>query len=88
MISIALFGQTNLSKTFQSFFIEAMDFAFNMSLSTINVARQFGKDYGMDLSVSDVKLLLHNAAMVEQIFSMFGKSPNLMKNSTDLKELL
>ena len=67
---------------------KAMDFAFNMSLSTINVARQFGKDYGMDLSVSDVKLLLHNAAMVERIFSTFGKSPNLMKNNTDFKELL
>lgn len=68
--------------------LELMDFAFNMSLSTINVARQFGKGYGMDLSVSDVKLLLHNAAMVERIFSTFGKSPNLMKNNTDFKELL
>ncbi len=72
----------------QSRDVNAMDFAFNMSLSTINVARQFGKDYGMDLSVSDVKLLLHNAAMVERIFSTFGKSPNLMKNNTDFKELL
>ncbi len=43
---------------------------FNMSLSTINVARQFGKDYSMDLSVSDVKLLLHNAAMVELIVNI------------------
>lgn len=72
----------------QSRDVKAMDFAFNMSLSTINVARQFGKDYGMDLSVSDVKLLLHNAAMVERIFSTFGKSPNLMKNNTNFKELL
>lgn len=37
---------------------KALDFAFNMSLSTINVARQLGKDYGMDLSVSDVEELL------------------------------
>ena len=72
----------------QSRDVKAMDFAFNMSLSTINVARQFGKDYGMDLSVSDVKLLLHNATMVERIFSTFGKSPNLMKNNTNFKELL
>ena len=47
----------------QSRDVKAMDFAFNMSLSTINVARQFGKEYGRDLSVSDVKLLLHNAAI-------------------------
>ena len=72
----------------QSRDVKAMDFAFNMSLSTINVARQFGKEYGRDLSVSDVKLLLHNAAMVERIFSTFGKSPNLMKINTDFKELL
>ena len=67
---------------------KAMDFAFNMSLSTINVARQFGKDYSRDLSVSDVKLLLNNAAMVERVFSTFRKSPNLMKNNTNFKELL
>ena len=57
-------------------------------LSTINVARQFGKEYDVDLSVSDVKMLLHSAAMVERIFSTFGKSQNLMKNKTDFKELL
>ena len=59
-----------------------------MSLSTTNVARRLGKEYGLDLSVSDVKLLLHNAAIVERLFSTFGKSPNLMKNNTDFKELL
>ena len=37
---------------------KALDFAFNMSLSTINVARQFGKEYDVDLSISDVKELL------------------------------
>lgn len=72
----------------QSRDVKAMDFAFNMSLSTINVAGQFGKEYDVDLSVNDVKMLLHNAAMVERIFSTFGKSPNLMKNNTDFKELL
>src|SRR5574344_1844643 len=74
--------------SWQSRDVKAMDFAFNMSLSTINVARQFGKEYDVDLSVSDVKMLLHNAAMVERIFSTFGKSPNLMKKNTDFKELL
>lgn len=51
-----------------------MDFAFNMSLSTINVARQFGKEYDVDLSVSDVKMLLHNAAMVERYFQRSEKA--------------
>ena len=43
----------------QSGDVKEMDFAFNMSLSTINVARQFGKEYDVDLSVSDVKMLLN-----------------------------
>ena len=38
--------------------------------------------------VGDVKVLLHNAAMVERLFSMFGNSPNLKINNTDFKELL
>lgn len=65
-----------------------LDFAFNMSLSTINIARQFGTQYSTTLSVGDVKVLLHNAAMVERLFSMFGNSPNLKINNTDFKELL
>lgn len=65
-----------------------LDFAFNMSLSTINIARQFGAQYSTTLSVGDVKVLLHNAAMVERLFSMFGNSPNLKINNTDFKELL
>lgn len=72
----------------QSRDFKAIGFAFNMSLYTINVAGQFGKEYDVDLSVSDVKMLLHNASMVERLFSTFGKSPNLMKNNTDFKELL
>lgn len=65
-----------------------LDFAFNMSLSTINIARQFGTQYSTTLSVGDVKVLLHNAAMIERLFSMFGNSPNLKINNTDFKELL
>jgi len=55
---------------------------------TINIARQFGAQYNTPLSVGDVKVLLHNAAMVERLFSMFGNSPNLKINNTDFKELL
>ena len=67
---------------------DALDFAFNMSLSTINIARQFAAQQETTLSVGDVKVLLHNAAMVERLFSMFGKNPNLKINETDFKELL
>ena len=67
---------------------DALDFAFNMSLSAINVARQLGRAQDAPLSVGDVKTLLHNASMVERLISMFGTGPNLKINNTDFKELL
>ena len=70
------------------FSTDTLDFAFNMSLSTINIARQFGAQYRTHLSVGDIKVLLHNAAMAERLFSMFGNRPNLKINNTDFKELL
>ena len=59
---------------------KAMDFAFNLSLSAINVAKAFAKQYNLDLSIADCKLLLHNALLIERFLSMFGNAPNLNKN--------
>ena len=71
---------------------QAMDFAFNLSLSAINVAKAFCKQYGEDYSIADVKLLMHNAMMLDRFLSTFGKSPNMHKNQGlkehDVKDLL
>ena len=67
---------------------EALSFAFNASLSSVNVARAFARQQGMDLSVGSTKTLLHNAAMVDRFIAMSGKSPNMRLNNTDFKELL
>ena len=67
---------------------EAMNFAFNMSLTSINVAREFARQNKMDLSIASIKTLLHNAAMLERLISMFGKTPNIKLNNTYFKELL
>ena len=67
---------------------EAMAFAFNASLTSVNVARAFAHRQGMDLSVESTKTLLHNAAMVERFIAMSGKRPNMRLNNTDFKELL
>jgi hypothetical protein len=64
----------------QSRNIEAMDFAFNLSLSAINVARAFGKQNKLNLSIADSKLLFHNALLIERFLSTFGQTPNLHKN--------
>ena len=67
---------------------ETLSFAFNASLTSVNLARAFARQQGMDLSVGSTKTLLHNAAMVDRFIAMSGKSPNMRLNNTDFKELL
>lgn len=67
---------------------EALSFAFNASLTSVNLARAFARQQGMDISVGSTKTLLHNAAMVDRFIAMSGKSPNMRLNNTDFKELL
>ena len=66
----------------------ALSFAFNASLTSVNIARAFARQQGMDLSVGSTKTLLHNAAMVERFISMSGKHADMRFNNTDFKELL
>lgn len=67
---------------------EALSFAFNASLTSVNLARAFARQHGMDLSVGSTKTLLHNAAMVDRFIAMSGKSSNMRLNNTNFKELL
>ena len=67
---------------------EVLSFAFNASLTSVNLARAFARQQGMALSVGSTKTLLHNAAMVDRFIAMSGKSPNMRLNNTDFKELL
>ena len=68
---------------------QALNFAFNMSLSSINVMRHFAALHGYDhLSDASVKILAHNAFMLERFISISGNPPKLRKNNTAFKELL
>ena len=67
---------------------QALSFAFNASLTSVNIAKAFASQQGMDLSVGSTKTLLHNAAMVERFISMSGKHADMRFNNTDFKELL
>ncbi len=67
---------------------EALAFAFNASLSSVNVARAYARQQGHNLSVGSTKTLLHNAAIVDRFIAMSAKHANLRLNSTDFKELL
>jgi hypothetical protein len=60
---------------------EALAFAFNASLSSVNVARAFARQEGHNLSVGATKTLLHIAAMVDQFIAMSAKHANLRLNN-------
>jgi len=67
---------------------EALAFAFNMSLASVNMARAIAAMNGLNLSVGSIKTLMHNASMLERFISMSGSRPNLHLNHNDFKELL
>lgn len=67
---------------------ETLAFAFNMSLSSINVARAYARQENINLFVGSTKTLLHNAAMVNRFIAISGKRPNMRLNNTNFKELL
>ena len=64
---------------------EALAFAFNMSLASVNVAKAIAAMNGLNLSVESIKTLMHNASMLERFISM---RPYLHFNHNDFKELL
>ena len=55
---------------------------------SVDLARAFARQQGMDLSVGSTKTLLHNAVMVDRFIAMSGKTPNMRLNNTDFKELI
>ena len=67
---------------------EALEFHFNMSLSSINVIRKFARENNLRLSVSGVKTLIHNAVLIKQFLRKCGCRPNLLLNTNDFKDLL
>jgi hypothetical protein len=66
----------------------SLEFAFNMSLSTINVARAFARENNMDLSMANIKTLIHNNMMLQRIIRTSGLRPNKLLNTNNFKELL
>lgn len=67
---------------------ESLEFAFNMSLSAINVARAYARENNIDISMANIKTLIHNNMMIQQFLSTSGNRPNRQLNTKDFKELL
>ena len=56
--------------------------------SPLSTWRVFSRSCGINLSVSNVKTLIHNADMIQRFIRMSGKRPHRLLNTNDFKELL
>ena len=66
-----------------------LDFAFNASFASLNAAKVFMKDNGMDNSMVKVKSLMFNANYTKLIFDMSRYRPNrtlINVSSTNLEQ--
>lgn len=70
-----------------------LDFHFNMSLTTINIAKvthwlKVPKEERKPFSMSDIKTMYHNQLLLNRFFVMFGINPNIAKNKIKAIQLL
>ncbi len=65
-----------------------LDFAFNASLVSLNVAKVLIKDNGMENSIAAVKSLMFNAHYTKSIFDVSRYRPNRNLISKIFKELI
>jgi hypothetical protein len=72
--------------------LDKLNFHFNASLTTINIAKiMHMKDKnkaGKPFSIIDYKLLYHNAFMLNRFIEAFGIKPKALKSHHHVKELL
>lgn len=76
----------------QSRTAEALEYHFNMSLTTVSVAKavhylSIEKDQRGAFSMADIKTQYFNELVVNRIFDVFANTPNITKNHPDIKKL-
>ena len=64
-----------------------LDFAFNASFTSLNVAKVTMKEMGMEYSMSSFKSLMNNIYLVKRIFKASGYTPNRTLISKIFKDL-
>ena len=70
-----------------------LHFHFNTSLTAVNLAKvthwfSIPKEKRQAFSMRDIKVMNHNALLLERFFDMYGINPNILKNKKNVKELL
>jgi hypothetical protein len=73
--------------------VNKLDFQFNMSLTTINIAKiahwlSKSKDQRKSFSMSDIKTMYHNELLVNRFLIKFGINQHLTKNKKKILQLL
>lgn len=64
-----------------------LDFAFNASLTSVNIAKVMRSEYYKDLSIGLLKSYLSNLYMLKRFFAASGFRPNRTLNAKLVKEL-
>ena len=70
-----------------------LDFHFNLSLSTINIAKithwlPIEKEERPAFSMRNIKTMYHNELLLKRFFNVFGIPPNKQKNNHKIRELI
>lgn len=68
--------------------LRRLEFHFNASFASINLAKAACKDLGVPFSVSSCKSMIHNAYMLERFICVSGLRPNPQVIDKLFKELV
>lgn len=68
--------------------LRRLEFHFNASFASINLAKAACKDLGVPFSVSSCKSMIHNAYMLERFICVSGLRPNPQVIDKPFKELV
>jgi len=73
--------------------VNKLHFHFNSSLTAVNIAKivhwfSIPKHERRAFSMKNIKVMNHNALLLERFFTMYGINPNIPKNKKNIRELL
>lgn len=80
-------GYTGLCNS-QSRNIKRLNFNFNASLATVNLAKAYAIRYNKPFSMVSIKTMMHNAFLLQRFIALSGIRPNKDLNDKLVKELI
>lgn len=68
--------------------VNKLNFNFNASLSCVNIAKVMAKEKGIPFSMTSLKVLIHNAYLLERFIRLSGIRPNKRLNERLIREIV